>query len=153
ASSSPLSRGDKGPVGAATPPARLERHEVSMKRLGPGPPFTRLPAPRAMDGDEMPIDLAAFYCLHEGAGLEGAPDLPVRLCRLDEVGPVELGLAGEPLDGLLVGVGPGSEAVVYLLGVGSVLVVVNGAMPRVLAGNFLEWLDELERQAGAAAPT
>src|ERR671922_2388364 len=87
-------------------------------------PFVRLPAARGVNRPELPPDLAEFYAWHEGVGLESSPDLPVRLCKLDEVERVGwegLGLVAEVPEGWAgfhacrIGEGMFGDRIVYVL--------------------------------------
>ena len=86
-------------------------------------PFKRLPGRRAVPAD-WPADLAEFYALHEGVGLESTPECSVRLCRLDEVQGVTVtdmqhfcgdDPAWANFTGYQIGISPFFDRVVYVL--------------------------------------
>ena len=134
-------------------------------------PFVRLAARRTLNRVELPFDLAAFYAVHEGVGLDSDYDhYPVRLCKLDEVARGgwtdfrkgdELPEGWEGFDACQVGIGMFFEQIVYVLDApscprGSILAIGNVAGPGgtgpyalestlVLATSFPHWLTHLER--------
>src|SRR5262245_3480845 len=135
-------------------------------------PFVPLAAPRVVNRPELPPDLAEFYSGHEGVGLERDPDLPVRLCRLEEVALVrwndllphldDVPKGWEGFAAVRVGLGMFGDQILYVLHApscprGSVLAIgidlagPGGEGPFILEGtlvlakSFPEWLAHLEQ--------
>lgn len=135
-------------------------------------PFFPLPALRTVCRSDLPSDLVAFYTHNEGVGLATDCDRSVRLCRADEVRPVngwqDLRRLGdcppgwEQFRAISVGVGTFGDAILYVLNApscpaGSILAIgrdvagPGGEGPDVmestvvLARTFTEWLLHLEQ--------
>ena len=136
-------------------------------------PFVELTTRRIVPvAEELPDDLAEFYALNEGVGLESSYwDHPVRLCKLNELARVtwkDLGFGGQVPDGwdpfaaIYLAFGMFFEKVVYVLDApscppGSILALGNaisgpgGTGPAalestlVLAESFQAWLIHLEQ--------
>lgn len=90
-------------------------------------PFFKLEISRKVLRSDLPNDLARFYEWHEGVGLDCDADRPLRVCRVNEVN--RIGWKGllmcavldcapegwEDFQGLLIGMGPCFEEIVYVL--------------------------------------
>jgi hypothetical protein len=66
-------------------------------------PFRTLKSPRTISRTDLPEELHTFYQTHEGSGLESSPDVPLRICKLDEAEKIGISdidlLGGEILEG------------------------------------------------------
>lgn len=135
-------------------------------------PFFPLPAPRAVSRSDLPSDLVAFYSRNEGVGLGTDCHRSVRLCRLDEIRPIdgwhdlrrpaECPPGWERFRAIYVGVGQFGDAILYILNAtscpsGSILAIgwdvagPGGEGPDVLgssvllARTFADWIRHLEQ--------
>lgn len=135
-------------------------------------PFAPLSAARNIERLNLPEDLAEFYRHNEGVGLESDPERLIRLCQLAEVEQIgwsDLHVIGEDslegwehFSGYRIGISSFFDEIVYVLNAptcppGSILLLgvdicgPGGDGPLafecslVLATNFQEWLNRLER--------